>query len=811
MDHALPKQRSHKLARRRSMPSSTRMSRRRLRLLLSLFFLALTIPTAILVSHAYGQLKWEAFHQYRQLAEELSRRVDQRVARLLATEEARGFTDYQFLVVEGEGRANFLQRSALSTFPVKSDIPGLIGWFQIDTNGAFSTPLLPQLTIPADSYGLNKDNRKQRAALETRIQSILSANRLVGGRPPLAAATHNETLDEMRGKGLPAQVANAPLAATVDHALSAPKTLERDLKKDKEAEAVPSLRAAEVAAPAFSEKQRAAQENTNSARLNAKLQPAEQSAQAAFDQLSDAAEPAARRKQTLPGTLGRVDDLKLASPYASGEEEQNRQADAALSRQRVPKKRTTRKEVEISAYEPSSKNGDSATAFRANGGLGANADADASATTIASQSTSTSVRTDGRAEMRAEERTEERERDALSSSDGPRVLTFESELDPFEISILDSGHFVLYRKVWRDDQRFIQGALIEQKSFLSGLMEAAFEATALSRMSNLVVAWQGDVFAAFSGDAYRSRLTRSDELSGALLYRTRLSAPLASMELLFSVTQLPTGPGAKVILWTAAVLAMVLSIGVWLMYRLGVRQLALAQQQQDFVSAVSHELRTPITSIRMYAEMLREGWASEDKKRGYYEFIVQESERLSRLISNVLQLARMTHNDFAVQRQTMGVAQLMDGVRSKLTSQVQHAGFELRMQMSDAAMSAVLLVDPDAFSQCLINLVDNALKFAASASEKVIEVGCQLDSDGELSITVRDHGPGIAHDQMKLIFTLFYRSENELTRETVGTGIGLALVHQLMHAMRGNIDVANDKPGAIFTLRFPVHVGASAS
>ncbi|MFT5171957.1 MAG: signal transduction histidine kinase [Gammaproteobacteria bacterium] len=793
MDHALAKRRSHKLVRRRSMPSSASMSRRRLRLLLLLFFLALTIPTAILVSHAYGQLKWEAFHQYRQLAEELSRRIDQRVAHLLAAEEARGFTDYQFLVVEGEGRANFLQRSALSTFPVKSDIPGLIGWFQIDTNGAFSTPLLPQLTIPADSYGLNKNNRKQRAALEIRIQSILSANRLVGGRPMRAAAVHKEILDETRGKSMPAQVANAPLAAIVDRALTASKTLKRDIKKDKEAEAVRSLRAAEVAASAFSEKQRTAQRNPNSARLNAKLKPAEPSAQAAFDQLSDAAEPAARRKQSLPGTLGRVDDLKLASPYAIDEEEQKGQAHAAQSRQRAPKKRSTRKEVEISAYVPPSKSEDSTAGFRSSSGSAAN--------TIASQITPTSARTEAR----------ERDAATLTSSDAPRILTFESELDPFEISVLDSGHFVLYRKVWRDDQRYIQGALIDQKSFLSGLVEAAFEATALSRMSNLVVAWQGDVFAAFSGDAYRSRLTRSDELSGALLYRTRLSAPLASMELLFSVTRLPAGPGASVILWTAGVLAMVLSIGVWLMYRLGARQLALAQQQQDFVSAVSHELRTPITSIRMYAEMLREGWASEDKKRSYYEFIVQESERLSRLISNVLQLARMTHNDFVVQHQTIGVAPLMDGVRSKLTSQVQHAGFELRMQISDAAMSTVLLVDPDAFSQCLINLLDNALKFAASANEKVVEIGCQLDSNGELSITVRDHGPGIAHDQMKLIFTLFYRSGNELTRETIGTGIGLALVHQLMLAMHGSIDVANDKPGAIFTLRFPVHVGASAS
>ena len=80
------------------------------------------------------------------------------------------------------------------------------------------------------------------------------------------------------------------------------------------------------------------------------------------------------------------------------------------------------------------------------------------------------------------------------------------------------------------------------------------------------------------------------------------------------------------------------------MYRLGVGQIRLHRQQQDFVSAVSHELKTPLTSIRMYGEMLRAGWVDEDKKRSYSDFIFHESERLSRLIANVLQLARMTRS-----------------------------------------------------------------------------------------------------------------------------------------------------------------------
>ena len=90
------------------------------------------------------------------------------------------------------------------------------------------------------------------------------------------------------------------------------------------------------------------------------------------------------------------------------------------------------------------------------------------------------------------------------------------------------------------------------------------------------------------------------------------------------------------------------SIMVNTMYRLGVKQIRLTRQQQDFVSAVSHELKTPLTSIRMYGEILREGWADEEKKKTYYAYIHDESERLSRLISNVLQLARMTRNELRI-------------------------------------------------------------------------------------------------------------------------------------------------------------------
>jgi signal transduction histidine kinase len=233
------------------------------------------------------------------------------------------------------------------------------------------------------------------------------------------------------------------------------------------------------------------------------------------------------------------------------------------------------------------------------------------------------------------------------------------------------------------------------------------------------------------------------------------------------------------------------------------RQILLARQQQDFVSAVSHELNTPLTSIRMYAEILREGWSSDDKKREYYAYIHDESERLSRLIANVLQLARMERNELRLELKPVRVSVLMDLLRSKLASQVERAQFECNYVIDPAAAAREVSVDADAFVQIVINLVDNAIKFSAKAPRRAIDIGARLRGDKAVVFSVRDYGPGVEKSQVRKIFALFYRAGNELTRDTLGTGIGLALVRQLARAMHGEADVIQRDPGAEFVLVLP--------
>jgi two-component system phosphate regulon sensor histidine kinase PhoR len=379
------------------------------------------------------------------------------------------------------------------------------------------------------------------------------------------------------------------------------------------------------------------------------------------------------------------------------------------------------------------------------------------------------------------------------------VRTFAGEIDPFELGVLDTGHLVLFRNVWRDGQRYVQGALVEREVFVASAIGAPYRSSSASSASRLDVAFQGTVLDRLTGDANAYR-TAAGDLVGTVLHRVRLSPPFGDAELTFLVDALPRAPGAALLAWIAVTLAAVLTGGFYLMYRFGAGQMRLARQQQDFVSAVSHELKTPLTSIRMYGEMLKQGWADEAKRQTYYDYIHSESERLSRLIENVLQLARLTRNTQRFDLRSVSVAELLDLVRSKVSTQVERAGFQLAVR-NEAPAGTAVVVDADCAAQIFINLVDNALKFSAAAAVKSVEITARRSSDGGVLFTVRDFGPGVPKEQMKKIFELFYRVENELTRETVGTGIGLALVRQLAAAMGARVDVRNCEPGAEFRLQ----------
>ena len=261
------------------------MDERRVRWALGVFFLALAIPAVILIVQAYSQLKWEAFRQDQLLAEELASRIDSDLIARIDTEEARSFADYTFLVIEGDPTSNFVQRSPLSAYPVKSALPGVLGYFQVDAKGELSTPLLPPEDVDPELYGISPDQHIQRVALEERLRDVLAENRLVQASDTDAIRLRRAAPTEQQSsRGLRSRDATEP-------------TIEAEVEAAGFAITVADL---------------------------ADDQPVQ--AQNAFDQLKevDSGREQSGILEERADSLGRVEDLELDAPYEEKLEQLNR-------------------------------------------------------------------------------------------------------------------------------------------------------------------------------------------------------------------------------------------------------------------------------------------------------------------------------------------------------------------------------------------------------------------------------------------------------------------------------------------------------
>ena len=250
---------------------------------------------------------------------------------------------------------------------------------------------------------------------------------------------------------------------------------------------------------------------------------------------------------------------------------------------------------------------------------------------------------------------------------------------------------------------------------------------------------------------------------------------------------------------TVVLLAVALALAS--LWRNAHAQLRLARKKDDFISAVSHELRTPLTSIRMYSEMLEKNWvSSKEKVAEYYKNMRQESERLSRLIENVLDFSRIQRGRkkyaFNLGNLNKCIADVVEMMRPYAA---QH-GFTIQTQLAELGQTAF---DADAVTQIIVNLLDNAVKYARNAVDKTVTIRTGTDERFVL-IEVEDHGPGVPHRQRKKIFEEFYRVGAEATRETTGTGLGLALVKKFAQAHNGFVEILSARPsGAIFRVGLP--------
>lgn len=227
------------------------------------------------------------------------------------------------------------------------------------------------------------------------------------------------------------------------------------------------------------------------------------------------------------------------------------------------------------------------------------------------------------------------------------------------------------------------------------------------------------------------------------------------------------------------------------------RERALVRLQADFVSRVSHELRTPLTQIRMFAETLRLGRVRNDEEAGRaLEVIDREARRLSGLVENVLQYSRSKRGVVGLEPRSTRVAAAVDRAVDELSLAVRGGTVLRRRITGDPAVVA----DPDALHQVLLNLLDNALKYGPPGQEVV--VGAEARGD-VVVIRVEDQGPGIAEVDRERVWEPFHRG----TAEPGGSGIGLAVVRDLVDRHGGRCWIEDGSGGARVILELPAGDG----
>jgi len=253
-------------------------------------------------------------------------------------------------------------------------------------------------------------------------------------------------------------------------------------------------------------------------------------------------------------------------------------------------------------------------------------------------------------------------------------------------------------------------------------------------------------------------------------------------------------------------LLVVIVLGLGATYGLVRRESEMARLKSDFVANVSHDLKTPLSLIRMFAETLEMNRvADEPTRREYYGVITRESERLTRLIDNVLDFSRIEggrqrYDIFPGAVEPL-VQEVLEAFRYPLAQQGFTVDVDIEPDLPDVPLDAA------ATKQALANLVDNAIKY--SGERRCLSVTARLAGD-EMTLAVADRGIGIAPSETRRIFEKFYRIGRSETQGRRGSGVGLALVKHIVEAHGGRVSVdSRAGEGSCFTLHLPLHRGSS--
>jgi signal transduction histidine kinase len=231
------------------------------------------------------------------------------------------------------------------------------------------------------------------------------------------------------------------------------------------------------------------------------------------------------------------------------------------------------------------------------------------------------------------------------------------------------------------------------------------------------------------------------------------------------------------------------------------REVQMAEMRSHFVASVSHELKTPLTAIRMFAETLVMGRAGGERATSeYLQTIVNESERLSRLVDNVLDFSRIEPGRKIYRMQSVCLSDVVQSAARAMQYPLSQLGFTLTISIDDSVPA--LQADADALEQAILNLLANAMKYSGEARRIEMRLG---RSGNEVFVDVVDHGLGISREDQPRIFERFYRVRSAETDRIAGTGLGLTLALHIVEAHKGRLEVSSEVGrGSTFSVRIPL-------
>jgi two-component system, OmpR family, sensor histidine kinase ArlS len=209
----------------------------------------------------------------------------------------------------------------------------------------------------------------------------------------------------------------------------------------------------------------------------------------------------------------------------------------------------------------------------------------------------------------------------------------------------------------------------------------------------------------------------------------------------------------------------------------------LKQERNEFLASISHELRTPLTYINGYADIARRKNLEEKDRAHYLEIIQEESQRVSSLLKELFDLAKLDQNTFSIKKEQVNLSSFLHSIYERVLPAFKNKRIHLQL---DCPANLFIDIDPTRFEQVLINLLDNSLKYSNETSTTNVRA---VEENGKVQITIQDQGIGIPEEDLPHIFDRLYRVDKSRSRATGGFGLGLAIVQQLVEAHGGEINI----------------------